>query len=216
MSTISRTIGMNFCHTLSLPTIMDTKKLSKQHHSMQNYGRNPEHQLMNHLITEKETSPKDRENLHQILQEEMTTAQLSQKENYDKHTKLNPNLKSGDMVWFLPRNVKTRRPSMKFDYKKMGPFKIIRKVGTNSYKLDLRASMTIQSTFHILLLEPYEENKFPSKIQTPPSSIEIDGEPEYKLEEIIDARLHRSNLQYRAKWTGYSPEHDKRWYPAEN
>ena len=64
-----------------------------------NYGRNPEHQLMNHLITEKETSAKDMENLHQTLREEMTTAQLRLKENYDKHRKPDPNLKSGDMVW---------------------------------------------------------------------------------------------------------------------
>ena len=63
-----------------------------------NYRRNPEHQLMNHMITEKETSAKDMDNLHQTLQEEMTTAQLRQKENYDKHRKPDPNLKSGDMV----------------------------------------------------------------------------------------------------------------------
>ena len=156
------------------------------------------------------------ENLHQTLREEMTTAQLRQKENYDKHRKPDPNLKSGDMVWFLPRNIKTTRPSKKLDYKKMGPFKIIKKVGTSSYKLDLPASMTIHNTFHISLLEPYEDNKFPSQIQIPPPPIEIDGEPEYELEEIIDSRLHRDKLQYRAKWTGYSPEHDKTWYPAEN
>ena len=108
----------------------------------------------------------------------MTTAQLRQKENYDRHRKPDPNLKSGDMVWFLPRNVKTTRPSKKLDYKKIGPFEIIKKVGTSSYKLDLPASMKIHNTFHISLLEPYEDNKFPSQIQTPPPPIEIDGEPE--------------------------------------
>ena len=76
--------------------------------------------------------------------------------------------------------------------------------------------MTIHNTFHISLLEPYENNKFPSQIQTPLPPIESDGEPEYELEEIIDSRLHRNSLHYRAKWTGYSPEHDKTWYPAEN
>ena len=156
------------------------------------------------------------ENLHQTLEEEMTTAQLREKENYDKHRKPDPNLKSGDMVWFLPRNVKTTRPSKKLDYKKIGPFKIIKKVGTSSYKLDLPTWMTIDNTFHISLLEPYEDNKFPSQIQTPPPLIEIDGEPEYELEEIIDSRLHRDKLQYCAKWTGYSPEHHKTWYPSEN
>ena len=155
-----------------------------------NYGRNPEHQLMNHLITKKETSAEDIKNLHQTLQEEITTAQLRQKETWNKQRKADPNLKSGDMLWFLPRNVKTTRPSKKLDYKKMGPFKIIKKVGTSSYKLNLPASMTIHNIFHISLLEPYEDNKFPSQIQTPPPPIEIDGEPEYELEEIIDSCLH--------------------------
>ena len=138
------------------------------------------------------------ENLHQTLREELTTAQLRQKENYDKHRKPDPNLKSGVVLWFLPRNVKTTRPAKKLDYKRMRPFKIIKKVGTNSNKLDLPASMTIHNTFHILLLELYEDNKFPSQFQTPLLAIEIDGEPEYELEEIIDSRLHRNNLQYRA------------------
>ena len=77
-----------------------------------NYGRNPEHQLMNHMITGKETTAKNMENLHQTLREEMKTAQLRQKGNYDQPRKP-ANLKSGDMVWFIPRNVKTMKPSKK-------------------------------------------------------------------------------------------------------
>ena len=67
----------------------------------------------------------------------MKYAEKRQKENYEQHRKPDPNLKSGDMVCFIPRNVKTTRPSKKLDYKKMEPFKIIKKVGTSSYKLDL-------------------------------------------------------------------------------
>ena len=156
------------------------------------------------------------ENLHQTLREEMKIAQLKQKENYDQHRKPDPNLKSGDMVWFISRNVKTTRPSKKLDYKKIEPFRIIKKVRMSSYKLDLPTSMRIHNTFHISLLEPYEDNKLPSQIQTPPLPIEIEGEPEYELEEIIDSCLYHNKLQYRAKWTSYSPEHDKTWYPAEN
>jgi len=120
------------------------------------------------------------------------------------------------MVWFLTRNVRTTRPCKKLDYKKIGPFKILAKIGSSAYKLDLPDTMKIHNTIHISLLEPYENNKLPSQRQEPPPPIIIEGEPEYELEEIVDARLYYGKLQYRAKWTGYSPEHDKVWYPAAN
>jgi len=76
--------------------------------------------------------------------------------------------------------------------------------------------MAIQNTFHISILEPYQDNRFPSQVKEPPPPIPIEGEDEYKLDESIDSRLQYNKLQYRAKWKGYSPEHDKVWYPAEN
>jgi len=76
--------------------------------------------------------------------------------------------------------------------------------------------MAIPNTFHIFLHEPYQDNRFPSQIKERPPRIQIEGGDEYELDEIIDSRLYYNKLQYRAKWKGYSPEHDKLWYPAEN
>jgi len=120
------------------------------------------------------------------------------------------------MVWLLRRNIRTTRPCRKLDYKTSRPFKILARVGTSAYKLDLPPTMKIHNTFHISLLELYNDNKLPSQRSEPPPPILIEGEPEYELEEIIDSRLHYNKLQYRAKSTGYSPEHDKTWYPADN
>ena len=120
------------------------------------------------------------------------------------------------MVWLLPHNIHTTRPSRKLDEKKIGPFKIKAKIGSNAYKLDLPTSIRIHNTFHISLLKPYEDDKFPSEIQEPPPHIQTEGEDEYELEEIIDSRFHYNKLQYRAMWKGYSPEHNKVWYPAKN
>jgi hypothetical protein len=181
-----------------------------------NYGINPEYEMIGHLIHGKRTKPEEMAHLHESLRNEMVAAQLRQKEYYDLHRKPDPNLQSGDMVWLLPRNIKTTRPSKKLDYKKIGPFKILAKIGTSAYKLALPPSMAIHNTFHISLLEPYQDNRFPSQIKEPPPPIQIEGEDEYELDEIIDSRLHYNKLQYRAKWKGYSPEHDKVWYPAEN
>jgi len=172
---------------------------------------NPEYRMIGLLIQGKQTKPDEMTDLHESLRSEMVAAQLRQKEYYDLHRKPNPNLRSGDMVWVLPRNINTTRPSKKLDYKKIGPFKILAKIGTSAYKLALPPLMAIHNTFHISLLEPYQDNRFPSQIQEPPPPIEIEGEDEYELDEVIDSPLHYNKLQYRAKWNGYSPEHVKVW-----
>jgi hypothetical protein len=41
-----------------------------------------------------------------------------------------------------------------------------------------------------------------------------DDEDEYEVEKILNARVHRRKLQYRAKWLGY--EDDPEWYDASN
>jgi len=181
-----------------------------------NYGINPEDQAIGHVIQGRTTSPEDMSQLHDTPQAEMTEAQMRHKEYYDAQRKPDPNIQQGDMVWLLPRNIRTTRPCKKLDYKKIGPFKILAKIGTSACKLDLPASMRIHNTLHISLLDPYSDNKLPSQPSGPPPPVIIEGEPEYKLEEIIDLYLHYNKLQYRAKWTGYSPEHDKTWYPADN
>jgi len=143
--------------------------------------------MIGHLIHGKRTKPEEMTQLHESLGEEMVAAQLRQKEYYDLHRKPDPNLQSGDMVWLLPRNIKTTRPSKKLDYKKIGPFKILARIGTSAYKLALPPSMAIHNTFHISLLEPYQDNQFPSQIKEPHAPIQIEGEDEYELDEIMDS-----------------------------
>ena len=94
-----------------------------------NHGVNPEYQTIGHLMQRKVTPPEDMSQLHDTLQAEMTEAQLRHKEYYDAGRKPDPNLQLGDMVWLLPRNIRTTRPCKKLDYKKMGPFKILAKIG---------------------------------------------------------------------------------------
>jgi len=123
-----------------------------------NYGTNPEYHAIGHLIQGEMTSPEDMSQLHDTLPAEMTEAQMRHKEYYDAQRKPDPNLQQGDMVWLLPRNIRTTRPCKKLDYKKIGQFKILASIGTSAYKLDLLPSMRIHNTFHIALLELYNDN----------------------------------------------------------
>ena len=76
----------------------------------------------------------------------MTEAQMRHKEYYDGQRKPDPNLQSGDIVWLLRRNIRTTRPCKKLDYKKIGPFKILARIGTSAYKLDIPALMRMHTT----------------------------------------------------------------------
>jgi len=154
--------------------------------------------MMGHLIQGKQTKPEEMTWLHKSLRNEMVATQLRQKEYYDLHRKPDPNLQSGDKVWLLPPKIKTTRQSKKIEYKKIGPFKILAKIGTSAYKLALPPSMAIQNTFCISVLEPYQDNRFHSQMKEHPPPIQIEGEDEYELDEIIVSRLHYNKLQYPA------------------
>ena len=86
-----------------------------------------------------------------------------------------PQFKKGEKVFLLRRNIKTKRPSEKLDYKKLGPFKISQKIGHLNYKLQLPNTMRIHPVFHVSLLE--------KTMRT-----EIDAEEEYEVEQILDKK----------------------------
>jgi hypothetical protein len=44
-----------------------------------------------------------------------------------------PDLKKGEKVWLLRRNIKTKRPSQKLDHQKLRPFVIKEKLGPVNY-----------------------------------------------------------------------------------
>jgi len=69
------------------------------------------------------------------------------------------------------------------DYKKIGPFKILAKIGTSPYKLVFPPSIAINNKFHISLLEAYQDNQFPSQIKEPPPPSQLEGDDEYELDE---------------------------------
>ena len=111
-------------------------------------------------------------------------------------------------------NIHTTRPSDKLDVKNLGPFKILEKVNSRSFLLELPQSLSrLHPVFHVSLLEPYRANTIPGRKRPPPLPVEVDGEKEYEVEGIEYSRLRNHKLQYLVKFTGYD---DPEWQPAEN
>jgi hypothetical protein len=118
--------------------------------------------------------------LHAELRAEITYTQMAHAEQANKVHHPDPVLEQGDSVWLHRKHVKTTRPLGKLDYKLIGLYTILERVGSRAYKLDLPPSIKLHPVFHILLLEPAEldSKPIPGHIQPPPPPVIIDNEEE--------------------------------------
>ena len=156
------------------------------------------------------------EEIHGHLQAEMNRAQAKHQEGANRHRLPAPHFRPGDKVYLDARNIRTQRPSRKLDHRRLGPFPILedpRLTTPYAYRLDLPASMRIHPVFHVSLLEPAADDPYPGQLQPPLPPVIVDGEEEWQVDEILDARMRYRKLQYLVKWTGYDrPE----WEDARN
>ena len=93
----------------------------------------------------------------------------------------------GDRVWLEGKNLAIQGKQTLLS-KWYGPFPIKAKIGKVTYHLTLPASMKIHNMFHINLLLPYKETEAYGPAYMRPSSDLIEGEEEYTMEYIQDAR----------------------------
>ena len=81
-------------------------------------------------------------------------------------------------------------------------------------KLKLPASYKIHDVINVSRLRLYKE---PTAGQhaTPPEPVEVEGQPEYEVEEVLDSRLKKGKLEYLVKWSGYTNKYNT-WEPVSN
>jgi Chromo (CHRromatin Organisation MOdifier) domain len=166
-------------------------------------------------VAVKASSLKD---LQLFLQEEIKKANETYQKYADKDRKPPPEYKVDDLVWLSMENIKTTRPMKKLSEKRIGPFKIIEIVSKNAVRLLLPSYLKkLHPVFHVSLIEPFVPNTIEGRTQEPPPPIEIDGELEYEVEDIVDKRIRRNKEEYLVKWLGYDSDEDKMtWEPYEN
>ena len=154
--------------------------------------------------------------LNEYLRSEMKWAQAIYESNANRTRNPAPAYRVGDLVWLDARNIKTRRPSKKLDWKNVGPFPVTQVVSPYAYRLGLPDSMKIHDVFHTNLLRPAPEPEvaLPGQRNKPPPVVEVDGEQEWFIDRIEDSRYNRRRRQYEflVKWTGYD---ELTWEPHE-
>ena len=129
----------------------------------------------------------------------------------NKKRNMEPSLRKGDLAYLLRRHIRTKRPSDKLDFKKLGPYKILEQVGPVNYRLELPVKSKLHPVFHVSLLEPAKGTYIPDAMEIQPEH-ETD---EYEVEKILDERQVRNQKQYLVKWLGY-PSSENTWKPTKN
>jgi hypothetical protein len=181
-----------------------------------NYGFHPRvygEPLGNVSAAQKATVQVDKlKELHQAMSLELEFLTEKMARFANKKRSEGPDFKEGGTAYLLRTNIKTKRPSSKLDFKKLGPFKIEKKLGPVTYKLKLPKDMKIHPVFHVALLE-----KAPTNVKTVESlPTEPQEELEYDIETVLAGRLNKQgNPEYLIKWAGYDTTHNS-WEPEGN
>ena len=161
----------------------------------------------------------DLEQLQSELRKQISEAQRRYQGPADARRAPPPEIKVGDEVFVKAKFFRTTRPSAKLSEKSLGPYRVIAKVSPQSYTLDLpRQFRNVHPVYHVSMLELHVPSSIPGRVSTPPPPVEVEGELEYEIEEIVDSRLDRRRkcpLLYNVKWAGYegtAQQYD--WIPA--
>jgi hypothetical protein len=142
------------------------------------------------------------EEILELLRDETSFSQAVMTSQADRHRLPAPVFQPGDKVWLSARNLKTRRPSKKLDWKNIGPFEVIEPIGTRAYRLALPDTMKIHDVFHVWLLEPASTDPLPGQGIPNPPPVEIDGEEEWEVDAILSSRVKYKKIYYMIRWVG--------------
>ena len=138
-----------------------------------------------------------------------------------------PSYEIGDLVMLNAKNIRTKRPTKKLAPKLYGPFWVLERIGSRSFRLELQTRWQIHNVFHASLLEPYRANSIEGRTISRPEPEEIEGEMEYEVEAILQSEIRNTKrkvkgrhktyrtLYYLVKWKGY-PEDECSWEPGTN
>ncbi len=152
---------------------------------------------------------------HDQVREMIAKAQENQKRYFDKGVSQAPSFSVGQKVWLSSLHLHSSRPSKKLEYKKFGPFPIESLIGRNAVRLTLPTSMKCHPVFHVSLLEPEFQSSIPGRVKPPQPPVEVDGEEEWEVEEVLDSQVKNRKLEYFVKWKGW-PISEQSWQPVEN
>ena len=153
------------------------------------------------------------DHIHQVQKDtakSLEQAAADMKRFYDRNRNPTPSFEVGQKVLLDNSNLALNRPSRKLSERFSGPFEILEKIGSHAYKLKLPAYWkNVHPVWNVSKLHPYREDPERPNYSQPPAEV-IEGEPEWEVEKILDAKFAHGNLQFLVKWLGW-PDSENSW-----
>lgn len=148
----------------------------------------------------------------ELAQACMAESQETQEKHANRHRQAAEVYKVGDKVWLRMRNIKTTRPTKKLDWLAL-PYKVLEVIGTHAVRLDVPRGL--HDVLHVDLLRRRTDDRLPSQTTDAwePPALEVDGNEEFEVEEIVGHRRRGRGWQLQVKWRGY-PE--PTWEPLKD
>ena len=155
--------------------------------------------------------------VHKYCRERIQEANEQYARSYDKGRSETPVFDVGEEVMVSTEHLATKRPSRKLAARWIGPYKVIKRVGTHAYELDLPADMSIHPTVNHERLKRFVTPSYSVQGEVRPdaSYVNDNGEEEYEVAGIEDSRIRRKKLEYLVSWKGYGEE-ETSWEPVSN
>jgi len=185
-----------------------------------NYGREPR---MGFDIRKKgknekaEEFVKEMKEKHEEAKAALVKSQKEMKRQADRNRKEAEGYKVGDKVLISTKDFSMelrRRATKKLTEKFIGPYVVRKVVSENAVELELPAMLRIHPVVNVRRLVKYRE-QIEGQKKIPPPPVEVAGEKEYEVEEILDRQERRGKTKYLVKWKGYTAEGNT-WEGLEN
>ncbi|MBW0495697.1 hypothetical protein O181_035412 [Austropuccinia psidii MF-1] len=183
------------------------------------YGRNPSFDSL-HISQDTPTGNLSTklQSVQQVVKEELESAIRHFKKYADRNGAISPDFQPGDKVWLASKRIKTTRPTKKLSERWLGPFELLKKIGSHAYHLKLPQQFkSAHPVFHVSLLEPVKQSTIPNQHQLPPSPVIVEEKEEWEVSQVLDSKLKRGTLWYLVQWKGFDegPERTT-WEPSSS
>ena len=160
--------------------------------------------------------------MRESIAEHFVEVQAEQKKYHDERTRTTDALIKPGAKAYVSMPIKQMigqglRPSQKLAHQRIGPLKVLRRVGANAFELDLGNSVSSQAipVFHVKYLSAAPNGRYVSADQAllpgPVYGNADSADAEYELRRIVDRRTKYKKFEYFVEYKGYPLARDYEW-----